>query len=115
MTRGIPWWAAALAGLVLTSSVRSGTAVAYERQFPAPPRRPSNTQTADSGLTVVIKSQHRRLTFTQDIQRVAVGDTDILSAELITSREVLALGRETGRTTLVVWFVNGSSREYLFS
>ena len=25
------------------------------------------------------------------------------------------LGRETGRTTLIVWFANGSSREYLFS
>jgi pilus assembly protein CpaC len=114
MTHELPWWATSLAGLVLAASVRSGTAVADERQLPAP-RRPSNTQTADSGLTVVIKSQHRRLTFTQDIQRIAVGDTEILSAELITSREVLALGRETGRTTLIVWFGNGSSREYLFS
>jgi len=64
---------------------------------------------------VIIKSQHRRLPFAQDIARVAVGDTEILSAELITSREVLVLGRETGRTTLIVWFANGASREYLFS
>jgi pilus assembly protein CpaC len=63
----------------------------------------------------VIKSQHRRMAFGQDIQRIAVGDTEILSAELLTSREVLVLGRETGRTTLIVWFVNGSLREYLSS
>lgn len=63
----------------------------------------------------VIRSYHRRLTFTQDIQRVAIGNTDILSAELLTSRELLVLGRETGRTTLIVWFANGASLEYVFA
>src|SRR5262249_42230060 len=65
--------------------------------------------------SVIIKSQHQRLTFAQDIQRIAVGDTEILSADLITSREVLVLGRETGRTTVIIWFNGGGSREYLFS
>ena len=64
---------------------------------------------------VVIRSQYRRLSFTQDIQRIAVADTGILTAELITSRELLVLGRETGRTTLIVWFTNGSSREFAFA
>ena len=64
---------------------------------------------------VVIRSQYRRLPLTQDIQRIAVADPEILTAELITSREVLVLGRETGRTTLIVWFANGSSREFAFS
>ena len=63
----------------------------------------------------VIRAYHRRLTFTQDIQRVAIGNTDILSAELLTSRELLVLGRETGRTTLIVWFANGASLEYVFA
>ncbi|NOT25870.1 MAG: hypothetical protein HOP16_07170 [Acidobacteria bacterium] len=63
----------------------------------------------------VIRSYHRRLTFTQDIQRVAIGNTDILSAELLTSRELLVLGRETGRTTLIVWFANGASLDYIFA
>ena len=70
---------------------------------------------AAAGGLSVIKSYHRRLTFTQDIQRLAVGDTNVLSAELITSREVLVLGRETGKTTLIVWFANGVSREYIVS
>jgi pilus assembly protein CpaC len=69
----------------------------------------------DRALNVIIKSQYRRLTFPQTIQRIAVGDTDILSAEVISSRELLLLGRETGRTTLIVWFADGSSSEYPFS
>src|SRR5882672_12205835 len=90
---------------VLAALVASlGAGPSYASQVPAA-----------GGLTVIIKSQHRRLPFAQDIARIAVGDTEILSAELITSREVLVLGRETGRTTLIVWFANGASREYLFS
>jgi pilus assembly protein CpaC len=64
---------------------------------------------------VVIRSQYRRLPLPQDIQRIAVADPEILTAELITSREVLVLGRETGRTTLIVWFANGTSREFAFA
>jgi Flp pilus assembly secretin CpaC len=81
------------------------------------PPQPTNQAGGVQALTpvTVIRSQHRRLTFTQDIERLAVGDTDILSAELITSREVLTLGRQSGQTTLIVWFSNGTSREYVFS
>jgi Flp pilus assembly secretin CpaC len=68
-----------------------------------------------AGELSVIRSYHRRLTFTQDIQRIAVGNTEVLSAELLTSRELLVLGRETGRTTLIVWFVNGASLDCIFS
>src|SRR6186997_352969 len=64
---------------------------------------------------VVIRSQYRRLPFTLDIQRIAVADTEILTAELITSREVLVMGRETGRTTVIIWFTNGTSREFAFA
>lgn len=73
-----------------------------------------NVQSPEPPL-VVIRSQYRRLPFPQDIQRIAVADTEILTAELITSREILVLGRETGRTTLIVWFSNGSSREFAFA
>ena len=78
---------------------------ASARQLPATPDVP----------LVVIRSQYRRLPFPQDIQRLAVADTEILTAELITSREVLVLGRQTGRTTLIVWFVNGTSSEFAFA
>ncbi len=64
-------------------------------------------------FVVIIKSQYRRLSFDIDIKRLAVGDTEILSAELINSREVLALGRQTGRTTVIVWLSDGTSREFV--
>ncbi|MBI4887201.1 MAG: pilus assembly protein N-terminal domain-containing protein [Acidobacteria bacterium] len=81
----------------------------------AAPGVASARQLAPPAPNVVIRSQYRRLPFTQDIQRLAVADTEILTAELITSREVLVLGRETGRTTLIVWFANGTSTEFPFS
>ena len=100
--------------LVAFVSIGTAPAIANQPQVGASAAQPSNVQTAD-GLTVVIRSQYRRLAFTQEIQRIAVGDTEIMSAEVISSRELLLLGRETGRTTLIVWFTNGSSREYRLS
>jgi len=76
---------------------------------------PQQSAPPPDALLVVIRSQYRRLPFPQDIRRIAVADTDILTAELVTSREVLVLGRETGRTTLIVWFADGTSREFAFA
>ncbi len=71
---------------------------------------------APTGLVKsIIKSQHLRLPFAREIQRIAVGDTDILGAELLNNREVLVLGHDRGRTTLIVWFTDGTLREYLFA
>jgi len=80
-----------------------------------PSIQPAPTAGRFEGLQTVIKSQHARLPFTKSIERVAVGDPEILSFELINNHEVLVLGRNTGRTTLVVWFSDGTLREYLFA
>jgi pilus assembly protein CpaC len=67
----------------------------------------------DAGAAlVVIRSQYRRLSFPVEIRRLAVAETSIVTAELITNREVLLAGHQTGRTTLVIWFANGQSREF---
>lgn len=63
----------------------------------------------------VIKSQHLRLPFPRNIQRIAVGDQDIASVEIVTSRELLVLGKETGRTTLIIWFADGGLTERVIS
>jgi len=69
--------------------------------------------TPDAGAPLaVIRSQYRRLTFPVDIRRIAVADTAIVTAELVTNREVLLAGRQTGRTTMVIWFANGQVREF---
>ncbi len=93
-----------LAGLAWAALFALGPASAGQLAIPS-----------SEALNVVIRSQYRRLPLTQDIQRIAVADPEILTAELITSREVLVLGRETGRTTVIVWFANGSSREFAFA
>jgi len=95
----------ASATLLATVALSASMPPAFARQLAAAPDAP----------LVVIRSQYRRLPFPQDIQRIAVADTEILTAELITSREVLVLGRQTGRTTLIVWFGDGSSREFAFA
>jgi Flp pilus assembly secretin CpaC len=63
----------------------------------------------------LIRSQHLRLAVPGSVQRVAVGDPEILAAEPVSSRELLLLGKDSGRTTLIVWFRDGSIREYICS
>ena len=105
MTCAIRLRLASVTTLVLIAFQAAGAVVSAAQLTPATAQTPN----------VVIKSQYRRLPFTQDIQRIAVADTEILTAELITSREVLVLGRDTGRTTLIVWFADGTSREFAFA
>jgi Flp pilus assembly secretin CpaC len=81
---------------------------------PARAQQPDLTLSApDVGAPVlVIRSQYRRLSFPVDIRRIAVAETAIVTAELVTNREVLLAGRQTGRTTMVIWFANGQVREF---
>ena len=99
---------------VLASAVAVCLAVgqpcAYAQAGPTPAGVP-----AAADVNVLIKSQYRRLTFPQAISRVAVGDTEILSADVISTRELLLLGRQIGRTSVIVWFANGTSSEFRFS
>lgn len=104
-----------LASLALVVMASSPSAPARAAQVPLASSAARADRSPGDEPVIVIRSQHRRLTFPSDIQRIAVGDTEIISAELITSREVLVLGRETGRTTLIVWFTNGALREQVFS
>lgn len=62
-------------------------------------------------LVTLTKSQHQRLPLAQDVQRVAVGDPEIISAEPIGSRELLILGKGWGRTSLIVWYLSGEVEE----
>lgn len=75
--------------------------------------QPTAAQLASSTSLTVIKSQHARISTPNDIVRIAVGDSEILSAEALNTRELLLLGKNAGRTTLLVWFRDGSTREYI--
>lgn len=66
-------------------------------------------------VDTVLKSHYLRLPFDRPVRRLAIGDAGLASAELVTDREVLVLGRDTGRTTLIVWFADGSLRQSVVS
>ena len=63
-----------LIALAAMASLSAGSFAAYAQVGATP----AGVQPA--AVNVLIRSQYRRLTFPQDIQRVAVGDTEILSA-----------------------------------
>lgn len=58
------------------------------------------------------KGTHSRATFDRDVARVAVGDSGILSTETLSDRELLFLGREVGRTSVIIWFQDGTIEEF---
>jgi pilus assembly protein CpaC len=73
---------------------------------------PAQNAQANRAITVT-RSQHLRIPLASDLLRIAVGDPDILSVETIGSRELLALGKGSGRTTMIVWFRDGTIDDYL--
>jgi Flp pilus assembly secretin CpaC len=109
-------WSGVIAAVGIAVLVCQGVGMAAGAEHPgnSVTRQVSDEskQTRQTTLTIV-KSHHRRMTMKDDIARMAVGDSEIVSAELVTNRELLLLGVESGRTTLLIWFKSGALREYL--
>jgi Flp pilus assembly secretin CpaC len=65
----------------------------------------------------IVEATQARLLFSKDItDRIAVGSEDILKLEKVLSkREILVSGVKVGRTSLTVWFADGSVEQYMFS
>ncbi len=55
--------------------------------------------------------ENRRLELVQEVVRLAVGDPDIASVQIVSSRELLLLGRRAGRTNLILWTADGGAQE----
>jgi pilus assembly protein CpaC len=114
----IRWFIPAIRSFVLLISlswvVWLHTAVAQ----PAPSGgEPGNaqkvTRVAEAPVPLrVIVAQHSRVLINDQVQRVAVGDPSIVSAQLINNKEVLVLGRKPGRTSIIVWLKSGGIRHY---
>ena len=60
----------------------------------------------------VLKGMHDQLKFEKDVSRTAVGDQKILSAEPLDSKTLLLLGKESGRTSLIVWFADNTMQSF---
>ena len=60
----------------------------------------------------VVVAHHKRVTFQRDVSRIAVGDGGLLEVQLLDSRQILALGKAPGATSLILWFTDGTHRTY---
>lgn len=63
----------------------------------------------------LVQWTHARLVFGKALERVAVGKESTLEVEILAGNEVLALAKNVGRTSLIVWYADGSSETFLFS
>jgi len=59
----------------------------------------------------LVEGAHRRIVLERSVSRVAVGDPDRVSWTLLNDREILLLGLDTGRSSLLIWFDDGTLRE----
>ncbi|MCL1478297.1 pilus assembly protein N-terminal domain-containing protein [Marinobacter sp. M3C] len=62
----------------------------------------------------LVQWTHSRLVFNKDIKRVAVGQNSIIEVDVLGGRELLMLAKNVGRTTLMVWYEDGTSQTLLF-
>lgn len=115
---GYSHWAISCLALLLLSTIDLARA---EDETPAlvPAAGLINIDTAySSGGTrsrSLVQWTHARLAFGKDIERIAVGKQSIIEVEVIGGREVLMLAKEVGRTTVMVWYADGSNESFLFS
>ena len=80
--------------------------------------RLSYIQTADGERSQdqrsLVRWTHTRLVFDTSIERVAIGQEDIIELEVLGPREVLVLARNVGRTSLMVWYTDDTTETFLF-
>lgn len=67
----------------------------------------ASAQRAAQGWRRIQLGLHDRIVFQKPIKRVAVGNPDVLWADVLESRELILLGKSTGRTSVMVWFTDG--------
>ena len=72
---------------------------------------PAQEAAGQQSLEVPVSS-HRILEVGGRITRVAVGDPEVLSYEILDDRELLLLGNTTGRTSVLVWTVEDGLQSY---
>ncbi|WP_320837875.1 sigma 54-interacting transcriptional regulator [Zhongshania sp.] len=63
----------------------------------------------------LVQWTHSRLVFEKTLKRVAVGQESTMQVEVLGANEVLALAKKVGRTSIMVWYTDGSSETFLFS
>ncbi|WP_416397238.1 pilus assembly protein N-terminal domain-containing protein [Allohahella sp. A8] len=67
-----------------------------------------------SEYRALVQWTHSRLVFDRDVKRVAVGQDSIIEIEVLGGRELLMLAKNVGRTTIMVWYEDGTSQTLMF-
>lgn len=70
------------------------------------------SSSAAAARDTVLVGENTRITFEQEIVRLAVGDPQVASVQMISNRELLVLGRRPGQTNVLLWDANGRVTEY---
>ncbi|WP_372780121.1 pilus assembly protein N-terminal domain-containing protein [Litorivivens sp.] len=63
----------------------------------------------------LVQWTHTRLVFRKSLTRVAVGQDTTIQVEILDSNEVLALAKNVGRTSIMVWYEDGTTENFLFT
>ena len=70
----------------------------------------SSPATVTARETLLV-GENERMSFDREIVRIAVGDPQIASVQMISNREILVLGRRAGQTNVLLWYVDGRVSE----
>lgn len=62
----------------------------------------------------VIRNTHARVVFDKEIERIAVGNTAIMEMEVLAGREVLMIGKEIGKTSVIIWYTDNTAEPLMF-
>lgn len=64
----------------------------------------------------VVENSQALLEFSKDLaERVAVGNEEILKVTVISKKKLMLAALKVGRTSLTVWFADGTTEQYMFS
>src|SRR5690606_245019 len=62
----------------------------------------------------IVRWTHARLVFDKDLERIAVGQPNVLEVELLGGREALMLAKNIGTTSMIVWYTDGTTEPVVF-
>src|SRR5690606_31050006 len=62
----------------------------------------------------IVRWTHARLVFDKDLERIAVGQPNVLEVELLGGREALVLAKNIGTTSMIVWYTDGTTEPLVF-
>ncbi|MEZ5978326.1 MAG: pilus assembly protein N-terminal domain-containing protein [Planctomycetota bacterium] len=105
-------------GVAIVGALSLGAApMVPHAPVPAAPEAEANEPLAtgflaqDGDVVGLTKGTHRELTFNRPIQRIAIGDAAIVEQQTLSDREVLLRGLAVGRTSLIVWYTDGTHEQ----